>query len=161
MATIFERVKKVTVTQLGVADEEVTPEASFVSELGADSLDLVELIMALEEEFSTPERKVSIPDEDAEKIITVQDAVDYLRDLSVSDHEALPPKPEKPGFSRPGLPRPGFNKPGTTGGPQPGNQPRVNRPRPNRRRDRPRPQNQQRPPQTGGNTKSPPPKPAV
>jgi acyl carrier protein len=88
LATIFERIRKVTVDQLGVTEEEVTPSSSFVDDLGADSLDLVELIMALEEEFTSPERKISIPDEDAEKIINVQDAMDFIRDLGVSDHEA-------------------------------------------------------------------------
>ena len=83
MATVFERVKKIIVEQLGVGDDEVIPSASFVDDLGADSLDLVELIMSLEEEFSDSARKVEIPDEDAEKIVTVQDAVDYLKDLGV------------------------------------------------------------------------------
>ena len=83
MATIFERVKKIIVEQLGVEDAEVVPSASFVNDLGADSLDLVELIMSIEEEFSNPSRKVEIPDEDAEKIVTVQDAVDYLKDLGI------------------------------------------------------------------------------
>ena len=85
MATIFERVKKIIVEQLGVEEEEVVPEASFVDDLGADSLDLVELIMSLEEEFSNPSRKIEIPDEEAEKIITVQDAVDYIRELGIKE----------------------------------------------------------------------------
>ena len=85
MATIFERIKKITVEQLGVEDEEVIPSASFVDDLGADSLDLVELIMSLEEEFSNPSQKIEIPDEDAEKIITIQDAIDYLKDLGIED----------------------------------------------------------------------------
>ncbi len=85
MATIFERLKKIVVEQLGVEDVEVVPSASFVDDLGADSLDLVELIMSLEEEFSNPSRKIEIPDEDAEKIITVQNAIDYLRDLGIED----------------------------------------------------------------------------
>ena len=85
MATIFERVKRIIVEQLGVEEGEVVPTASFVDDLGADSLDLVELIMSLEEEFSNPSRKVEIPDEDAEKIVAVQDAVDYIRDLGVKD----------------------------------------------------------------------------
>ena len=83
MATIFERVKKIAVEQLGVEEQEVVPSASFVDDLGADSLDLVELIMSLEEEFSQPSQKVEIPDEDAEKIITIQDAVDYIEDLGI------------------------------------------------------------------------------
>ena len=69
----FDRVKKVVVEQLDVSEDEVTPQASFVEDLGADSLDVVELIMGLEEEFD-----VEIPDEDAEKIATVQDAVSYI-----------------------------------------------------------------------------------
>lgn len=85
MATIFERVKKIIVEQLGVDEKEVLATASFVDDLGADSLDLVELIMSLEEEFSTPSQKVEIPDEDAEKIATVGDAVDYIRDLGIPD----------------------------------------------------------------------------
>ncbi len=85
MATISERVKRIVVEQLGVEEEEVVPKASFVDDLGADSLDLVELIMSLEEEFSNPTRKIEIPDEDAEKIVTIQDAVDYIRDLGVKD----------------------------------------------------------------------------
>ncbi len=85
MATVLERVKKITVEQLGVKDEEVLLSASFVDDLGADSLDLVELIMSLEEEFSNSSRKIEIPDEDAEKILSVQDAVDYIKDLGVQD----------------------------------------------------------------------------
>ena len=85
MTTIFERLKKMVVEQLGVNESEVVPSASFVDDLGADSLDLVELIMSLEEEFSSSSQKVEIPDEDAEKIVTVQDAVDYIRDLGGKD----------------------------------------------------------------------------
>ena len=85
MATIFERIKPLIVEQLGAEESEVVPTASFVEDLGADSLDLVELIMSLEEEFSNPSRKVEIPDEEAEKIITVQNAVDYIKDQGVED----------------------------------------------------------------------------
>lgn len=85
MATIFERVKKIIVEQLGVEEDEVVPSANFVDDLGADSLDLVELIMSLEEEFSDSSKKVEIPDEDAEKILSVQDAVDYIKDLGIQD----------------------------------------------------------------------------
>ena len=85
MATILDRVKKIVVDQLGVDEKEVVATASFVDDLGADSLDLVELVMSLEEEFSTPELKVEIPDEDAEKIVTVQNAIDYISDLGVKD----------------------------------------------------------------------------
>ncbi len=73
------------VEQLGVEEAEVVSTANFVEELGADSLDLVELIMSLEEEFSSSSQKVEIPDEDAEKIITIQDAVDYIKDLGIED----------------------------------------------------------------------------
>jgi acyl carrier protein len=74
MADIIERVKKIIIEQLDVAAEDVVSAASFVDDLGADSLDQVELIMAMEEEFN-----VSISDEDAEKIATVQDAIDYVQ----------------------------------------------------------------------------------
>jgi acyl carrier protein len=70
---IEARVKKIVIEQLGVKEEEVTSDASFVDDLGADSLDTVELVMALEEEFET-----EIPDEDAEKIVTIKDAVNYI-----------------------------------------------------------------------------------
>ena len=72
---VADKVKSIIVEQLGVDEEEVTPDASFVDDLGADSLDTVELVMALEEEFET-----EIPDEDAEKITTVQQAIDYIND---------------------------------------------------------------------------------
>ncbi len=85
VATIFERIKKLAVEQLGVDDKDVLPTASFVDDLGADSLDLVELIMSLEEEFSTASRKIEISDEDPEKIVTVQDAIDYLKDRGVEN----------------------------------------------------------------------------
>jgi len=74
-ASTYERLKKIVVEQLGVDEEQVTPEASFVDDLNADSLDLVELIMSLEEEFGA-----EISDEDAERIRTVQDAVDYVEE---------------------------------------------------------------------------------
>jgi acyl carrier protein len=74
LATVFDRVKNIIVEQLGVDEEEVVSAANFVDDLGADSLDLVELIMSLEEEFSDSSKKVEIPDEDAEKIISVQDS---------------------------------------------------------------------------------------
>ena len=85
MPTVFERIKKIVVEQLGVEESEVVPSATFVDDLGADSLDLVELIMSLEEEFGSPDQKVEIPDEDAEKIVTVQDAIDYIHDHGIKD----------------------------------------------------------------------------
>jgi len=85
MATVFERVKKIIVEQLGVEESEVKPNASFVDDLNADSLDLVELVMSLEEDFSNESKRIEIPDEDAERIKTVQDAVDYLKEQGVED----------------------------------------------------------------------------
>jgi acyl carrier protein len=74
MASVEEKVKQIIVEQLGVEESEVTPTASFVDDLGADSLDTVELVMALEESF-----EITIPDEDAEKIQTVKQAIDYIQ----------------------------------------------------------------------------------
>ncbi len=76
MSDIHARVKKIVSEQLGLGEDEVSPEASFVDDLGADSLDTVELVMALEEEFGC-----EIPDEEAEKITTVQEAIDYISNL--------------------------------------------------------------------------------
>ena len=75
--SIDKRVKEIIVEQLGVNESEVTPEAKFVDDLGADSLDLVELVMALEEEYN-----MEISDEDAEKILTVGDAIEYIQSLA-------------------------------------------------------------------------------
>jgi acyl carrier protein len=72
--SVEEKVKEIIVDQLGVDDKQVTNSASFIDDLGADSLDTVELVMALEEEFD-----IEIPDEDAEKIVMVQDAIDYIK----------------------------------------------------------------------------------
>jgi acyl carrier protein len=77
MASIEEKVKQIVAEQLGVDEDQVTGDASFMDDLGADSLDTVELVMALEEEFD-----IEISDEDAEKIVTVQDAVDYIAENS-------------------------------------------------------------------------------
>jgi acyl carrier protein len=85
VATVFEKIKAIVVEQLGVDEKEVVPTASFVEDLGADSLDLVELIMSLEEAFSNPDRKIEIPDEAAEKIVTIQDAIDYLKEQGVEE----------------------------------------------------------------------------
>ncbi len=87
MATVFERVRKIIAEQLGVEEMEVKPEASFVEDLNADSLDLVELIMTLEEEFSKEGKSIEISDEDAEKIITVQDAVNYILEHGIGEDE--------------------------------------------------------------------------
>ena len=85
MATTYERVRALIVEQLGVDESQVTPNASFVDDLNADSLDLVELIMSMEEEFSGDGTDIEISDEDAEKIQSVQDAIDYLHDLGIDD----------------------------------------------------------------------------
>ena len=80
MSSIDERVKKIVIEQLGVKEDDVKNEASFVEDLGADSLDTVELVMALEEEFET-----EIPDEEAEKITTIQQAIDYIKSTTDSE----------------------------------------------------------------------------
>ncbi|MFO8101993.1 MAG: acyl carrier protein [Dehalococcoidia bacterium] len=85
MATVFDRVKNIIVEQLGVDEGEVTMDASFADDLNADSLDLVELVMAFEESFGSEGSPIEIPDEDAEKILIVKDAVDYLKDRGIED----------------------------------------------------------------------------
>ncbi len=85
MTTVYERVKTIVVDKLGVEEDEVSESASFVENLNADSLDLVELIMAFEEEFSTEDTQLEISDEDAANIATVKDAVKYLKDHGVND----------------------------------------------------------------------------
>lgn len=85
MATVYERVKKVVIDRLAVEEEKVTMEASFLDDLNADSLDLVELIMALEEEFSDAGQDLKISDEDAEQIRTVQHAVEFIQGKGFSD----------------------------------------------------------------------------
>ncbi len=84
MASVFERVQKIIAEQLGVEESEIKLETSFVDDLNADSLDLVELIMSLEEEFSEEGQTVEISDEDAEKILRVKDAVNYIEKQSES-----------------------------------------------------------------------------
>ena len=85
MATVYDRVKSIVVDKLGVDESDVTEDSSFVDNLNADSLDLVELIMAFEEEFSTNENQLEISDEDAGNIATIKDAVNYLKSLGVND----------------------------------------------------------------------------
>jgi len=87
VATVFERVRKIIVEQLGVEEGDVTPQTSFVDDLNADSLDLVELIMAMEEEFSQEGKGMEISDEDAEKLGTVQDAVTYIVEHGIAEDE--------------------------------------------------------------------------
>jgi acyl carrier protein len=88
VATVFERVRKIISEQLGVDEGEINPQTSFVDDLNADSLDLVELIMSLEEEFSKEGKSIEVSDEDAEKIVTVQDAVNYIQEHGITDDEA-------------------------------------------------------------------------
>ena len=85
MTTVYDRVKAIVVDKLGVEEDEVTETASFIENLNADSLDLVELIMAFEEEFSTDGSPLEISDEDAANIATVNDAVTYLKEHGVAD----------------------------------------------------------------------------
>ena len=85
MATVVERVQSTVADKLGVEPTEVTPDKSFVDDLNADSLDLVELIMAFEEEFSSDSVTIEISDEDAESITTVQAAIDFLKEHGVED----------------------------------------------------------------------------
>jgi acyl carrier protein len=85
VASIYERVRALIVEQLGVEEDQVTASASFVDDLNADSLDLVELIMSIEEEFAGDAEGLEISDEDAEKIQAVQDAIDFLKDAGIED----------------------------------------------------------------------------
>ena len=84
MSNVEDKVKKIIAEQLGIEENKVVPEASFVEDLGADSLDTVELVMALEEQFET-----EIPDEDAQKILTVKDAIDYVATHAVEQSDEL------------------------------------------------------------------------
>lgn len=85
MATVYDRVKRVVVERLGVDESKINPKASFTEDLNADSLDLVELIMALEEEFSTDGNAMEISDEEAENIHTVQETVDFIKARGIKD----------------------------------------------------------------------------
>ena len=85
MATVLERVQKIVAERLGVEESVVVPKASFTEDLNADSLDLVELIMAFEEEFSTDDNPLEISDEDAEGITNVQKAIEFLKERGVGD----------------------------------------------------------------------------
>ena len=85
MNTVYERVKSIVIDKLGVDDAEVSESSSFVENLNADSLDLVELIMALEEEFSTDDSPVEISDDEAGNIATIKDAVAYLKRHGIED----------------------------------------------------------------------------
>ncbi len=84
MSTILDRVRAITADKLSVDEADITPESSFTEDLDADSLDVVELIMAFEEEFSTDDNSVEISDDDAETIETVQNAVEYLESKGVT-----------------------------------------------------------------------------
>ena len=85
MASIYERLREIIMGQFGVDAKQVVSSASFVDDFNADSSDLAEFIVAVEEEFSARENKLDISDEDAQEIVTVQDVIDYLRDLGIED----------------------------------------------------------------------------
>jgi acyl carrier protein len=85
LATIFERLKRVVMERLGVDEDQVVPTASFIRDLNADSIELIELVMSIEDEFSNSSHKIVIPDGDLERLATTQDVVKYLRGLGVSD----------------------------------------------------------------------------
>ena len=85
MATIYERVKTIVADKLGVDEADVTQDSSFVDNFNADSLDLVELIMAFEEEFSTDDKQLEISDEEAGNIATINDAVTYVKEHGIAD----------------------------------------------------------------------------
>jgi len=85
MASVLDRVREITADKLSTNLESIKPESSFTEDLEADSLDVVELIMAIEEEFGSDEEPLEISDEDAEKILTVDDAVNYLKENGISD----------------------------------------------------------------------------
>ena len=85
MPSVLERVREITADKLSVDRDEIEPSSSFTDDLNADSLDVVELIMAFEEEFGTEDNPLEIPDEDAENIATVNDAVEYLKSNGVTD----------------------------------------------------------------------------
>lgn len=85
MGTIYDRVKSIVADKLGVDEAEIKEESSFVDTFNADSLDLVELIMAFEEEFSTDDKQLEISDEEAGNLATIKDAVNYLKDHGIAD----------------------------------------------------------------------------
>ena len=85
MATVLERVQKIVAERLGVEESAVAPEASFTEDLEADSLDLVDLILAFQDEFSTDDNPIEISDEDAETLLRVQDTITYLKNKGVTD----------------------------------------------------------------------------
>ena len=95
MASVYERIRQLTINQLKIKDDSVTAVSS-LSDLGADSLDVVELIMAVEKEFSTPEKTLSIPDEEMEKMATVQDIVEFVKKQGFTDHDQTKRQEEKP-----------------------------------------------------------------
>lgn len=85
MATVFERLKKVVMERLGVDEGQVIPTASFIRDLNADSIELVELAMSIEDEFSNSSHKILIPDEELERLVSVQDVINYLKGLGIED----------------------------------------------------------------------------
>lgn len=86
MASIYERLVKVVMDRLGVEPDQILPNSSLTHDLGADSIEMVELVMSIEDEFSDLSRVLQIPDEDMDKMVTIQDTVDYLRGLGIEDN---------------------------------------------------------------------------
>ena len=114
MATVLERVCKVVAAKMGIAETEINADTNFTADLEADSLDMVEMMMALEDEFSINGKKIAIPDEESEKMLSVKDAVAYLHGIGISDRE-IPKAPDRNNqpqpTRKPGLPRPTFRRP--------------------------------------------------
>lgn len=86
MASIYDRLVKVVIDRLGVEPNQIMPGSSLAQDLGADSIEMVELVMSIEDEFSDLSRELQIPDEDMDKMVTIQDTVDYLRGLGIEDN---------------------------------------------------------------------------
>jgi acyl carrier protein len=128
LATVFERVRKVAAAQLGITEAEINTNTNFSADLEADSFDMVEMMMSLEDEFSINGKKITIPDEESEKMLSVKDIVDYLHSIGISDNEAQKTTDKnspqqtntrKPGFSRPTFRRPWQQKSNTSQNQQP------------------------------------------
>lgn len=89
VATVFERLRRVLANYLGISEEDILPFTRLGDDLGVDSLDMVEIVLAIEDEFSRPSRRLSIPEEDVDKFISLQDIVDYLYDVGATDTKEL------------------------------------------------------------------------
>jgi len=109
MATVLERVRKLAAAQLGITADEIRSDAIFTTDLGADSLDMVEMMIALENEFTIHGKKIAIPDEESEKMLSVQDIVNYIRSIGITDVEA-PKTSDKSELQRSGTGKPAFSR---------------------------------------------------